>query len=164
MNMSVSGRPLSLPATSSLYELLKTYTIPIRNGRNNRRGFPKHRSLTLGITKARFSGVVGLSYYSKKYPELYQTLRTYGESICDFPFQSIHVNHNVTCPPHKDSNNQTKSCIVSFGPYTGGELVIVKDGIHTKHITLENPVIFNGNELEHYNLPHTGDKYSIVFY
>lgn len=143
-----------------MYELLKQYYIPYKNGRNNRRGFPKHRSMTLGITKARFSGIVRLSYYSKKYPMLYQVLRKYGETICDFPFQSIHVNCNVICPPHRDTSNQTKSCIVSFGEYTGGELVIEGEIFNT----FENPIIFNGAEKTHWNNPHTGDKYSIVFF
>ena len=143
-----------------MYDLLKKYCVPFKNGRNNRRGFPKHRSMTLGITRGRFNNVVGLSYYSKKYPMLYQVLKKYGEQICDFPFQSIHVNHNVTCPPHRDTSNQTKSCIVSFGEYTGGEFVIEGEVFHT----FENPVTFNGAEKEHWNLPHVGDKYSIVFF
>ena len=69
-----------------MYDLLKKYCVPFKNGRNNRRGFPKHRSMTLGITRGRFNNVVGLSYYSKKYPMLYQVLKKYGEQICDFPF------------------------------------------------------------------------------
>jgi len=143
-----------------IYELLKQYNIPYKQHRNNRRGFPKHRSMTLGITRARFSGKVGLSYYSKKYPELYQALKELGERICPFPFQSIHINHNVTCPPHKDTANQTLSCIIAYGEYTGGELVI--EG--KVENTFETPIIFNGAEKEHWNLPHEGNKYSIVFF
>jgi len=143
-----------------MYELLQKYNIPFKNGRSNRRGFPKHRSMTLGITKARFTGVIGLSYYSKKYPELYEALKKYGETICRFPFQSIHINHNVTCPPHRDTLNQTMSCIVSFGNYTGGELVIEDEQFNT----LNNPITFNGAEKTHWNNPHVGNKYSIVFF
>jgi len=143
-----------------MYSLLQKYTIPIKDKRTNRRGFPRHRSMTLGITKARFSGKVGLSFYSRKYPELYEQLKAYGESICPFPFQSIHINHNVTCPPHKDTSNQTQSLIVSFGNYTGGELVIEGEVVNP----FENPIVFNGAEKEHWNLPHQGDKYSLVFF
>jgi hypothetical protein len=143
-----------------MYSLLKKYTIPFKNNRTNRRGFPKHRSMTLGITKGRFNGITGLSYYSKKYPELYQSLKDYGIQICNFPFTSIHINHNVVCPPHRDTKNQTKSCIVSFGEYTGGELVIEGEIFNT----FENPVTFNGAEKEHWNLPFKGNKYSIVFF
>ena len=145
---------------NTVVELLKQYTIPLKNKTTNRRGFPNHRSMTLGITKGRFNNKVGLSYYSKKYPELYQFLKELGNSVCPFPFQSIHVNHNVTCPKHRDSNNQTMSCIIAFGNYTGGELVIEGE----VHNTFENAVVFNGSEKEHWNLPHTGDKYSIVFF
>jgi hypothetical protein len=142
-----------------VYDLLKHYTIPLKNQTNNRRGFPAHRSMTLGISKARFSGTLGLSYYSKKYPDLYSRLLEYGKGVCSFPFQSIHINHNVICPPHTDSNNQQLSCVVSVGNYSGGELVI--NGI--AHDT-KTPIEFNGAKHVHYNLPHTGDKYSIVFY
>ena len=144
-----------------MYSLLQQYSIPMKTKTNNRRHFPeKHRSFTLGITKARFSGKVGLSYYSLKYPELYKQLKEYGESICPFPFQSIHVNHNVTCPPHRDTSNQTQSLIISFGEYTGGELVVEGEVMNT----FETPVIFNGAEKTHWNLPHQGNKYSLVFF
>jgi hypothetical protein len=143
-----------------MYELLQRYTIPIKNKTNNRRGFPSHRSMTLGMIKGRFTGKVGLSYYSRKYPRLYQELVDYGKKVCPFPFQSIHVNHNVTCPPHKDSSNQQLSLIVAFGNYTGGELVI--EG--TIVSTFETPIIFNGAIQEHWNLPHEGDKYSLVYF
>lgn len=143
-----------------MYSILSQYNIPLKNNRMSRRGFQKHRSMTLGIVRARFSGVVGLSYYSKKYPELYQHVKELGEKVCPFPFQSIHINHNVTCPPHKDSNNQNMSCIIAFGKYTGGELVIEGEVVST----FETPVVFNGAEKMHWNLPHEGDKYSIVFF
>ena len=143
-----------------MYQLLQNYTIPLKNSTNSRRGFSSHRSMTLGIVKARFSGKVGLSYYSRKYPELYRNVKELGESICPFPFTSIHINHNVTCPPHRDSANQTLSCVISYGNYTGGELVIEGEIVNA----FETPIIFNGAEKEHWNLPHIGDKYSIVFF
>ena len=144
----------------NMYELLKRYTIPLKNKTNSRRGFSTHRSMTLGTTRARFSGRVGLSYYSRKYPELYEKVKALGESICSFPFTSIHINHNVTCPPHRDSANQTLSCVISYGNYTGGELVIEGEVMNA----FETPFTFNGAEKEHWNLPHVGDKYSIVFF
>lgn len=143
-----------------MYDLLKQYTIPFKNDTNNRRGFPRHRSMTLGTTRARFSGKVGLSYYSKLYPELYEALKAYGETICPFPFQSIHINHNVICPPHKDTKNQQQSLIIAFGNYTGGRLFIEGEPFDT----FEKPVVFNGAERLHWNEEHVGDKYSIVYY
>lgn len=49
-----------------LHQMLQKIIIPSKTSTNNRRGFPvKHRAFTFGITKARFSGIIGLSYYSK---------------------------------------------------------------------------------------------------
>ena len=48
------------------------------------------------------------SHISIKYPEIYEKLVEIGKfnSLRDFVFTSIHVNHNVICPPHKDENNK----------------------------------------------------------
>lgn len=141
---------------------LQSITIPRKNATNTRRGFPiGHRSMTLGITKGRFNGHIGLSYYSKKYPRLYLLCKMLGESVCTFPFTSIHINHNVECPPHYDAGNADVTCIVIIGNYTGGELII--EGREITNTT--EPIIFDGRKQLHWSLPVTfGDKYSIVFF
>jgi hypothetical protein len=67
----------------------------------------------------------------------------------------------VVCPKHYDSKNVGESMLVSFGDYTGCNIVIegiVYDAKHT-------PVIFNGSKREHWNTDNlTGNKYSLVFY
>ena len=76
-------------------------------------------------------------------------------------FSSIHLNNNVVCPKHKDNRNVGNSLLVSFGDYTGCNIVI-GDVIYDAKYT---PLIFNGAEIEHYNTNDLeGNKYSLVYY
>ena len=145
----------------NLLKLLKQITIPKKTSTNNRRGFPTHRAITFGYTRARYTGVKGLSYYSKKYPEIYNELIKIGNIISDIPFKSIHLNHNVVCPTHTDSKNIGNSILVSFGDYQGCNIVINNEVYDARH----NPILFNGSKLEHYNTDDLiGNKYSLVFF
>lgn len=153
--------PISPDDINVLYELLEGVNIPYKRGQNNRRGFPVHRAVSYGFIRKRFTGKYELSSASLKNPEIYKELLNLGHSICPFVFNAIHVNNNVTCPPHKDSKNQGKSLIVSFGDYEGCKLII--NG--KEYDTNCQPTIFDGSMLEHYNTPLLGgNKYSIVFF
>ena len=78
-----------------------------------------------------------------------------------YEFNIIHINHNLTCPPHTDDKNIGKSILVSIGEYTGSQLVV--DG--TPYTTYCRPIRFNGNTLLHSNTNDlVGNKYSIVYY
>ena len=147
-----------------LYQLLQKITLPSREAKrhNTRHGFPKHRCLTFGVVKRRFSGIVTDSVSNTKYPIIYNELIHLAKQLNpDFKFNSIHINHNLVCPQHKDSKNIGDSMIVSIGDYTGCKLV-VNDEIRDTHYS---PVIFNGSILEHYNTDDlVGNKYSIVYY
>ncbi len=143
-----------------IYEELEKITITLNTTKMGRaRTFGNHRSFTMGYTKARTTKKIGISYYSKKYPKLYQMLLELGKKI-NFEFNSIHINHNVVCPPHKDKNNIGLSCIVSLGDYTGGELIIND----TMYNTYLSPLVFDGANNTHYNNPIEGNKYSFVFF
>ena len=75
------------------------------------------------------------------------------------------VNKNVTCARHKDGRNASDvSYIAFFGEYEGGELVVEEPS--GDRVLSERSVWhrFSGREHFHYNLPHTGTKYSIVAY
>jgi hypothetical protein len=148
---------------AALTEDLEKICIPLLNA-NNRRGFPKHRGCVFGMTKPRFkSGGPRLSANSVKYPHIYDEICRIGNLVCPegFLFKSIQLNKNVTCPPHKDSKNRSDSVIVSFGNYTGGNLVIENKEYDARH----QPLMFNGAELEHWNTPDLeGTKYSLVFF
>jgi hypothetical protein len=147
---------------SCLYGMLENIYITKRGMKSNRRGFPMgHRSVTFGYTRGRFNGIFGLSKYSVKHPEIYDELLRIGNIYCPFKFNSIHINKNVICPPHKDSKNIGNSMLLSFGDYIGCNIVI-NDKIYNANC---NPVIFNGSELEHWNTDDlVGTKYSLVYF
>lgn len=143
-------------------ELLKGITIPRKTSTNTRRGFAVgHRAMTLGETRGRFNGITGLSHYSLKCPALWDEVKRIGDLIVPFKWTSCHLNNNVICPPHKDSKNATLSCIISFGAYTGADLIVEGIKQHTYYV----PYIFNGAEKEHWNTDDLqGNKYSLVFF
>ena len=145
-----------------LLALLAKKKLPVHKGRCNRRGFPEgQRSAALGVVRGRFNGVVGLSYFSKRNPLLYNEIMRIGKIISPFPFRTIHLNSNITCPKHKDSKNTGKSLLISFGDYTGGNIMVEGTMYDAKY----TPVIFNGSELEHWNTDDlVGTKYSLVLY
>jgi len=129
---------------------------------NDRRGFPKkHRAMSFGMVKGRLTGKVNLSYNSKKYPKIYEEIMKIGKLICPFEFQAIHLNNNVVCPKHFDSNNKGDSVLISFGDYTGCNIVV--DGI--VYDAKYTPIMFNGAVMEHWNTDDlSGNKYSLVYY
>jgi hypothetical protein len=145
-----------------LYNKLEKVTFDLKkvNGPNNRLGFPEHRGGVFGMVKPRFKSKKDLSKFSKKYPEIYEDIKRLGDKICPFPYTTIQLNKNCICPPHKDKHNVGESCLVSFGKYTGGNIYI--DGV--KHNAYENPIVFNGHYLEHWNDAHEGTKYSLVYF
>lgn len=147
---------------SILYGMLEDINIIKKTITNNRRGFPLgHKSATFGYVRGRYNGKYDLSQYTKKYPHIYQELLRIGNIFCPFEFSAIHINKNVICPPHKDSKNIGKSMLLSFGDYTGCNIII--DG--KKYDANCNPLIFDGSELEHYNTDDlVGTKYSLVFF
>jgi hypothetical protein len=145
---------------SKIEELLNNITFPVHSV-NNRAGFPKHRSFVIGLTKHRCHRYVMPARLNDIYPELLDELFKLGDEICPFNFTSVYVNKNVVSPKHKDSNNIGESLIVSLGNYTGCNLVIDNKIYDAKY----TPIIFNGAELEHYNINNlVGTKYSLIFY
>lgn len=125
-----------------------------------RLGFPEHRSAVFGMIKPRYKSEKQLSLYSRKHPDIYEELKRIGKLICPFEFLTIQVNKDCQCPPHKDKNNQSRSVLVSFGDYTGGEILIEGVAYNAYH----TPIEFDGKELLHWNNPHVGTKYSIIFF
>ena len=75
------------------------------------------------------------------------------------------LNKDVTCARHKDGRNASEiSYIAFFGAFEGGELVVEEPS--GDRVLSERRVWhrFKGRDHFHYNLPHTGTKYSIVAY
>ena len=147
---------------NNLYNKLKKIIIPNCSKNQERKDFGKCRFVTFGLTRYRFrTNMLQLSAYSKKYPEIYELILEIGKKYCPHDFNAIHLNHNVTCPPHKDATNVGASTIISFGEYTGGKLV-VEGEICDAYM---QPITFNGYELMHWNTNDLiGNKYSLVFF
>lgn len=146
----------------SLYEMLNKITIKGKTKTNNRRGFPiNHKATTFGYIRKRYSGKYELSAMSEKHPHIYNELLRIGKEICPFEFESIYVNKCVVCPKHVDDKNDCQSLLVSFGEYTGCNIVIGAKEYNTKN----QPIIFDGSKLEHYNTDDLiGNKISLVFF
>lgn len=146
---------------AKLYQMLNNINIPYTTSTSSRRGFPKHQKLTFGLTRGRYDGLVGLSRPSILYPDIFEEILRIGDLYCPFEYTSIHLNHNVTCPPHKDTNNKTESMLISFGEYDGGNIVIENKIYNAKY----TPIIFNGSKLTHWNTNNLqGNKYSLIFF
>jgi hypothetical protein len=96
---------------------------------------------------------------NEKYGALFQALRQLGDAICPFPYDSITVNQNNVCPPHRDKGNLGASMIVTGGDYEGGSFVLEGEEIDTKY----KPIVFDGHR-EHWNNPFIGTRWSIVFF
>jgi len=153
-------KPVPADEFAVLYAMFEEIYIPMKNFATSRRGFGRHRSMIMGITRGRFNGIIGLSEKSKKYPHIYKEILRI-QNLIGIEATSIHVNHNVTCPPHFDSKNVGESVLVSFGDYTGGNIV-VNDVMYDANL---QPLRFNGAELLHYNTDDLiGNKYSLVFF
>lgn len=147
---------------STLYKQMSPiyWTQKRKGSMNNRLGFPDYRGAIFGLVRPRNnSGSLVLSRDSKLHPEIYKELFRVGSDL-GFVFNSVQVNRNCMCPPHKDKHNVGDSMLISFGDYTGGHIVI--DG--EKYNAYHRPTIFNGHLLEHYNEPHFGDKFSIIYF
>lgn len=146
-----------------LFDMFENVNLTIRRNRNNRHGFPVYRGAVFGMVRPRFhyKGYNQLSIDSKKFPHIYEEINYIGSIICPFEFESVQVNKDLVCPPHKDSKNSGISLLVSFGNYTGCNIVI--DG--TTYDAKYRPTIFDGATLEHCNTDDlVGTKYSLVFF
>lgn len=165
-----ANKPFQLPTLDPsrddiqhIFTLLESIKIPLNSNKTGRaRTFGDHRAMTLGFVKARISREYGLSRYTKKYPELYEAIKAFGELVCPFEFTSIHINYNVVCPKHVDPENVGNSMLVSFGDYEGCDLAIENYGVFNTNC---KPIIFNGSKYPHWNTPlKSGNKYSLVFF
>ena len=132
------------------------------NGGTARKGFDTHNGACLGIVQQRVGRAIAQSAFSKKYPLVHDEIWRIGKKIVPFHFTSVHLNNNVICPPHVDGKNTGVSCIVSFGEYEGGKLMVA--GV--EYDAWCQPLTFNGSVLPHWNTPleEGSNKYSLIFY
>ena len=161
MSLAFSS-PMSPDLFDDLYKMLENIKIQVKRGNSNRRGFPVHQAVVFGITRQRYTGKIGDSRYTELYPDIWKEIQRVGNAINpEFKYNSVYVNRNVITPPHKDSKNVGKSLLVSFGEYTGCNIVIEGEMFDAKY----NPVVFDGAACLHWNTNDlVGTKYSLVFF
>jgi len=153
------NKPTQKFINNSLLPLISNTTIQITKSRQNISGIGRSQPFGYGNKIAREFG----EYRNNKtYPELWEALVTLGKAIVPdyIPWTGIQVNHNYESKKHTDGKNRGLSLAVSFGDFTGGELVIEDKEYQTKL----HPVIFNGALREHFNKPITGNRYSLVYF
>jgi hypothetical protein len=132
-----------------------------QSANNNRRNFPDYRGAIFGKVYPRFKHGTRLSKDSVDHPEVYAEIKKIGNMICPFKFTSIQLCKDLVSPPHIDSKNVGESCLVSFGTYKGGYVVI--EG--KKYNAFEKAIVFNGSKLMHWNTPiKSGTKYSLIYF
>ena len=143
-------------------DLIDTVRLEIQDpDKDGRKGFPLHRSSVFGMSKPRTTQKITESAAARKYPEVNQAILELGKKYCPIPFNTVNVNKNLVSVKHKDSNNVSKSMLLSIGEYTGCNIV-VEGQVFDAH---NKPIVFDGSELEHWNTNDlVGKKYSLVFY
>ncbi len=139
---------------------LNKITVPLNLKENI--SVSKVRSQTFGIVCPKYGKKIPKEAVTNtKYPRVYKLMLQLGNVIA-FPIDwtSIQLNNNVECKPHIDKNNVGLSVIVSFGDYSGNNLVIGNEEFDTYH----SPLLFDGSQV-HYNTPQIdGYKYSITYF
>jgi len=128
---------------------------------SNRKNSGIGRSQVFGFGERRGLGF-GAFANNKKFPLLWQVLAHFGARAVppEIPFTAIQVNHNYQTVEHVDKNNIGLSYSISFGDFTGGELVVEGKPFQTQLA----PIIFNGALAKHYNNEIIGQRYSLVFF
>jgi hypothetical protein len=119
------------------------------------------RSQSLGILPRRGYGV-GESRNNTHYKHIFDEARKVAPTICpDINWTTLMLNHNYEALPHIDKNNDGYSCVVAFGDYTGGELVVDGKEYDIRH----KPFKFCAAKTRHSVKPVlSGDRYSLVFF
>lgn len=119
------------------------------------------RSQCFGLVKQR-NGKYSGSRLNFERMDIYKELQIIGKKILpgNFQYTSVQVNQNYTTLPHKDTGNRGESAIIGFGDYSNGQLKIEDTPVNIKY----KLVYFDGSMHEHSTLPHTGNRYSLVFH
>jgi hypothetical protein len=152
------SEPLDPALFAPLLQAYKRYKIPVYGERKNSgRGI----SQSMGILSRRNYGI-GESRNNDSYPDILREARKLASIICpQVPYTTIAVNINYEALTHVDKNNIGPSCVVAFGDYTGGELVVENLQFDIRH----RPFTFNASNTPHSVNPITsGVRYSIVFF
>lgn len=153
----------AVPASlfNRLLSMLVYENVPLNRERGNSGA---GRSVCFGRVGKRCSPP-GPSRWNNKRPEVWEELQEIAKSLpVPEGWTSCVVNQDYVALPHYDSGNVGPSMIVSFGCYTGGELVVEQaDGSHALSTYL-TPTVGDFSKTKHYTKPLSGLKFSLVFF
>ena len=168
--MSIIQTHINPNLLNSLYGLFCDITIPKRASTSVRKNTSGTRTTMFGLVKYKIlyknKPTHGTSRFTKLYPEIYDELKLVINQIFpDFTYTSIQVNHNGIMDYHTDNNNMGDTVILSFGEYTGGNLVIKYNGVETEYDMNCRAVRFDASRIPHkVNDDLIGNKYSLVYF
>ena len=156
--MFIHSEAIEKELFTDLLNQYKKHTISLYYERKNS---GSGRSQSLGILPRRNYGV-GESRNNEKYADILKAARALAKVICpEINYTTIMLNHNYQAAPHKDKNNDGRSCVVAFGDFEGGELEVDGKLYDLRH----RPFKFEASNTLHSVKPITsGDRYSIVFF
>ncbi|KAL7538847.1 hypothetical protein ACHAXR_009138 [Thalassiosira sp. AJA248-18] len=99
------------------------------------------------------------------FPELVKAAFELETMLCPDrePSSTIAINRNAQFRPHTDNGagaGQSKSLIVGFGNYVGGELMVEGEKKDIRYKAIE----FDGWKERHWTLPFQGERFSLVWF
>ena len=144
-----------------LLSMLVYENVPLNRERGNSGA---GRSVCFGLVNKR-SKPIGPSRWVDKRPEVWAELQEVAKSLpVPDGWTSCVVNQDYVALPHYDSGNVGPSCIVSFGCYTGGELVLDGSDGRTEVSTFLKPVVGDFSKTRHWTKSLSGLKFSLVYF
>jgi hypothetical protein len=154
--------PVSPRLFDRLLSMLVYENVPMNRERGNSGA---GRSVCFGMVSKR-SAPAGMSRWNDKRPEVWAELQEIAKSLpVPDGWTSCVVNQDYVALPHYDSGNVGESCIVSFGCYTGGELVLGHETAKPMELsTFMRPVVGDFSKTKHWTKPLSGLKFSLVFF
>ena len=151
-----------------IYEQLEMAKFRINNHRKKNSG--TGRTTSFGLVSRRPQKVgevitVCKSLDTLKYPALWELIKELGAAY-NLSFTTVQVNKNYTTKRHKDiaNFNGEPSYIISLGDYRDGLLYLENKDSVEKIDAFNTMYEFDGSKTYHWNEPHQGTKYSLVFY
>lgn len=153
--------PVSVRMFDRLLSMLVYDHVPLNRERGNSGA---GRSVCFGIVGKR-SSPTGPSRWNTRRPEVWEELQKIASGLpVPEGWTSCVVNMDYCALPHYDSGNVGPSCIVSFGCYTGGELVLDSSDGRVEVNTFLRPVVGDFSAVRHWTKPLSGLKFSLVYF
>ena len=163
MNIKINGEDIAIypdVSESIFYKLMSLLVYNNIQMNRERTNSGAGRSQCYGIVHKR--GLPdGISRNNVSQPHIWEELQNIAKHLpVPDGWTSVQLNQDYVCMRHYDSGNIGSSCIVSFGCYEGGELVIEENQFNTRL----KPIVANFTKLEHFVKPLNGTKFSLVYF